>query len=164
LAVAGTLSVVLLDHVEAFQPFSPSSIHKSSFLGSLPLHAYKTKLLEPSSLDQESHGVFSLELGRNVDDSENQEVNELSTIRIIRRSTLMLTATAAALNLFPLESLAAQAPKVAISTGSFDPASFQPVCSASDGFYRFLQGFTQSVVGPENFSEYGPLIAGGLLR
>jgi len=51
-----------------------------------------------------------------------------------------------------------------ISAGQFDPSKFQPVCPASDGFYRFLQGTTQAVVGDENFIEYGPLIAGGLLR
>lgn len=47
---------------------------------------------------------------------------------------------------------------------NLDPQSFQPVCPASDGFYRFLQGTTEAVVGTENFSDYGPLIAGGLLR
>lgn len=52
----------------------------------------------------------------------------------------------------------------AISTGTLDPQGFVPVCPASDGFYRFLQGSTQSVVGKEAFVEYGPLIAGGLLR
>ena len=45
-----------------------------------------------------------------------------------------------------------------------NPQNFQPVCPASDGFYRFLQGSTEAVVGRENFVEYGPLIAGGLLR
>jgi hypothetical protein len=47
---------------------------------------------------------------------------------------------------------------------SFDPNSFVPVCAASDGFYRALQGTAQAVVGRENFVEYGPLIASGLLR
>lgn len=42
--------------------------------------------------------------------------------------------------------------------------NFQPVCSASDTFYRVLQQLVQSTVGQEKFSEYGPLIAGGLLR
>jgi hypothetical protein len=51
-----------------------------------------------------------------------------------------------------------------LSTGIYNPDSFKPVCSASDSFYRFLQGSTRAVVGDENFSEYGPLIAGGLLR
>jgi hypothetical protein len=50
------------------------------------------------------------------------------------------------------------------SQGELDPSTFQPVCPASDGFYRFLQSSTAAVVGPESFIEYGPLIAGGLLR
>jgi len=49
-------------------------------------------------------------------------------------------------------------------TQSFDPSSFAPVCAASDSFYRVLQGTAQAVVGRENFVEYGPLIASGLLR
>ena len=49
-------------------------------------------------------------------------------------------------------------------TASFDPNSFVPVCAASDSFYRALQGTAQAVVGRENFVEYGPLIASGLLR
>jgi hypothetical protein len=51
-----------------------------------------------------------------------------------------------------------------ISQGMYNPDTFKPVCSASDGFYRFLQGATKAVVGDESFVEYGPLIAGGLLR
>lgn len=51
-----------------------------------------------------------------------------------------------------------------LSQGQLDPSTFQPVCPASDGFYRFLQSSTAAVVGPESFVEYGPLIAGGLLR
>lgn len=51
-----------------------------------------------------------------------------------------------------------------LSQGKLDPSTFQPVCPASDGFYRFLQSSTEAVVGPESFLEYGPLIAGGLLR
>ena len=49
-------------------------------------------------------------------------------------------------------------------TQSFDPSSFTPVCAASDSFYRVLQGTAQTIVGKENFVEYGPLIASGLLR
>jgi hypothetical protein len=49
-------------------------------------------------------------------------------------------------------------------TGSFDPKSFVPVCAASDNFYRVLQGTAEAVVGADNFKEYGPLIASGLLR
>lgn len=61
------------------------------------------------------------------------------------------------------ESSYAAAP-TSLSTGDFNPDNFRPVCGASDSFYRFLQGSTRAVVGDENFSEYGPLIAGGLLR
>lgn len=51
-----------------------------------------------------------------------------------------------------------------VSQGMYNPDTFRPVCSASDGFYRFLQSTTRAVVGDESFVEYGPLIAGGLLR
>lgn len=51
-----------------------------------------------------------------------------------------------------------------ISKDIMNPASFQPVCPASDGFYRFLQTGIEAIVGREKFIEYGPLIAGGLLR
>jgi hypothetical protein len=51
-----------------------------------------------------------------------------------------------------------------ISQGNLNPATFQPVCAASDSFYRVLQQTTLAIVGKENFIEYGPLIAGGLLR
>jgi hypothetical protein len=59
---------------------------------------------------------------------------------------------------------AANAVSSRISKGDFDPDTFKPVCGASDGFYRFLQKTTQLVVGDDAFIEYGPLIAGGLLR
>lgn len=62
---------------------------------------------------------------------------------------------------FPSSALAASS---SFSMGDMDPQSFQPVCPASDVFYRFLQGTTQAVVGEKSFLEYGPLIAGGLLR
>jgi len=52
----------------------------------------------------------------------------------------------------------------ALAEGGLTPQTFVPVCPASDGFYRFLQGTTEGVVGRENYLEYAPLIAGGLLR
>jgi hypothetical protein len=58
----------------------------------------------------------------------------------------------------------ASAAEGVVSQGMYNPDTFKPVCSASDGFYRFLQGATRAVVGDESFVEYGPLIAGGLLR
>lgn len=50
------------------------------------------------------------------------------------------------------------------SRGDFNPDNFRPVCPTSDSIYRLAQGTTQSLVGQDNFVEYGPLIAGGLLR
>jgi len=67
-------------------------------------------------------------------------------------------ASAGALLSVPSAAVAAR------SSGDFDPANFRPVCAVSDGFYRGLQATTETVVGKESFKEYGPLIAGGLLR
>jgi len=50
------------------------------------------------------------------------------------------------------------------SIPQLDPRSFQPVCPASDGVYRFSQSLVTSVVGADAVKEYSPLIAGGLLR
>jgi hypothetical protein len=78
---------------------------------------------------------------------------------------LVLATTSTALTLSVLSNGANAAitmPKEISAT--FDPNTFVPVCAASDSFYRFLQSTTQTVVGKENFIEYGPLIASGLLR
>jgi len=79
-----------------------------------------------------------------------------------RRAALSM-ATAAV----PLTSLASAA--VAASTGlatsdAMNPANFNPICPASDGVYRSLQSTTRLIVGDDAFVEYGPLIAGGLIR
>jgi hypothetical protein len=70
-----------------------------------------------------------------------------------------------AMAIFSESANAIQMPKeLRLSSGSFDPSTFVPVCGASDNFYRVLQGSAKTVVGAENFQEYGPLIASGLLR
>ena len=60
------------------------------------------------------------------------------------------------------------ASRVSINLNSFKTGltveNFQPVCSVSDNVYRVLQQTVAATVGPEKFVEYGPLIAGGLLR
>jgi hypothetical protein len=77
--------------------------------------------------------------------------------------TLATTSTALTLSVLSEGANAAiTMPKELSAT--FDPKTFVPVCAASDSFYRFLQSTTQTVVGKENFIEYGPLIASGLLR
>jgi hypothetical protein len=50
------------------------------------------------------------------------------------------------------------------SVANLTPETFQPVCGASDGFYRFLQQGSVTLIGSENYDQYKPLIAGGLLR
>jgi hypothetical protein len=79
-------------------------------------------------------------------------------------STDALAATGAlsALTMLPTQVDAFTMPKEL--SGSFDPKNFVPVCGASDNFYRLLQGTAEAAVGSENFKEYGPLIASGLLR
>lgn len=60
------------------------------------------------------------------------------------------------------------ASRISINLNSFKSGltveNFQPVCSVSDNVYRVLQQTVAATVGPEKFVEYGPLIAGGLLR
>jgi len=46
----------------------------------------------------------------------------------------------------------------------FDPASFTPVCGASDGLYRSLQSGALALIGEDAYKQYAPLIAAGLLR
>lgn len=75
---------------------------------------------------------------------------------------LLLCAPAAAGAAQP--AFDAEAIKSAISQAALDPSTFQPVCPASDGLYRFGQGLVLTVVGADNYKEYAPLIAGGLLR
>jgi hypothetical protein len=77
----------------------------------------------------------------------------------------MTTTTMAALT---LPKIAEAAEGSIINLNSFKAGltveNFQPVCSASDNVYRVLQQTIAATVGPEKFTEYGPLIAGGLLR
>lgn len=74
-------------------------------------------------------------------------------------SSLALTTTLAS-----TVANAAATTKSMTFSGDFNPDNFRPVCPASDNVYRFAQTSTKSIVGDDNFVEYGPLIAGGLLR
>lgn len=80
-----------------------------------------------------------------------------------RLNSLSFAAAAVPLTALASEAAAASSRDL-LSAGSLNPANFNPVCPASDTFYRGLQGGTQAIVGDEAFVEYGPLIAGGLLR
>jgi hypothetical protein len=78
--------------------------------------------------------------------------------------TIIPAAAAAATTALTVMTEKAVAAESLLSTGTLSPENFQPVCPASDGFYRLLQQSALSLVGRENFVDYGPLIAGGLLR
>lgn len=77
-------------------------------------------------------------------------------------SSLAVAAAAAASTLYPATAMAEINMK-SLQSG-LTPENFQPVCGTSDGIYRLLQDTTAGLVGAENFAEYKPLIAGGLLR
>jgi len=91
-----------------------------------------------------------------------------------RRSVGAAAAGAAAAAILgPPQSATAAGPGIGLPLGVdipgfdasvLDPSKFQPVCPASDGFYRFGQSLVVGVVGQEGYKEYAPLIAGGLLR
>lgn len=113
-----------------------------------------TVTFDPLNLSDES---FSQKLTLEKKLSHRGEYSSLKTTGLA--ATGFMTALTAA-----ADTAQAAADKAIFSQGQLDPSTFQPVCPASDGFYRFLQSSTAAVVGPDSFVEYGPLIAGGLLR
>ena len=97
--------------------------------------------------------------GNDDDDDDDYDITRhLPTIGTFSTTTMMTT-------MIPV--LAANA-AVSINLNSFQSGltveNFQPVCGASDNVYRVLQQSISAIVGPDKFVEYGPLIAGGLLR
>ena len=107
--------------------------------------------------EEERHGSFD-PLGYSEQfDSKIENENFGSNV------SPMVALAVAVMSTVPEEVSAAGSTKL-LNSGDFNPDNFKPVCPTSDGLYRFLQGTTQSLVGDENFVEYGPLIAGGLLR
>jgi hypothetical protein len=116
--------------------------------------------------EEEENPISEIQLSSILSDSDSQ-AQTADRIRANENvlSVLTLAATSTAVCLTVLSETANAAitmPKTL--TQSFDPASFVPVCGASDNFYRLLQSSAQTIVGRENFIEYGPLIASGLLR
>jgi len=98
-----------------------------------------------------------------TDDKSNfQQTHGIRNENILPILTLATTSTVICLSILSETANAISMPKEL--TQSFDPKSFVPVCGASDTFYRALQSTAQTIVGKENFIEYGPLIASGLLR
>lgn len=98
------------------------------------------------------------------DDHEYDDTMDTTTTTTTTYQTGIASTTMAAMALTSMAGTAVAKTNGMLSQGNLDPSTFQPVCPASDGFYRFLQSSTETVVGSESFVEYGPLIAGGLLR
>jgi len=120
--------------------YARKTITKECSFDPLNLSSKETALLGPLDRDKESfESSFSLD----------------------RKS---LVAATALVPLTTMTNAAWAASNDVISQGNLNPENFNPVCPASDTLYRFLQSSTNAVVGEENFVEYGPLIAGGLLR
>lgn len=67
-------------------------------------------------------------------------------------------------SILPIIAPAAAESISTVTTNLFDPATFQPVCPASDSFYQVAKTLANTLVGAENVIEYGPLIASVLLR
>ncbi len=111
----------------------------------------------------------AMESVRPIDNSMDRirfkETIEYSKVTDVVKRSVDTVGIMTALTIFSESANAITMPKeLTLSSGSFDPSNFVPVCGASDTFYRFLQGSAKTIVGPENFVEYGPLIASGLLR
>uniref|UniRef100_A0A7S1B5M9 Uncharacterized protein n=1 Tax=Corethron hystrix TaxID=216773 RepID=A0A7S1B5M9_9STRA len=153
-----------------FTSFSPyyKTTHFDSSARSL-LYALRKPQTIPKSFDPFKCASFSSERRRQRKNPGHRcdgepfgsyEVTLDKHILVKKRELppLSTAASVGALLFAPSSALAIR------STGEFDPDKFKPVCSTSDTFYRFLQSTTEAIVGKENYNEYGPLIAGGLLR
>merc|ERR1719401_1822678 len=147
----------------------PTKLHSSSLEQVQDVHEQPVPLTEKSGM----HGHEDV-LAKNGDVSERRQAfgdplglygryeGQINQAKPQSALLPILGASSAAL-------LGASAPAFGadifqISQPALDPATFQPVCPASDGFYRFAQTLVVATVGPESFKEYSPLIAGGLLR
>uniref|UniRef100_A0A7S3DSI1 Uncharacterized protein n=1 Tax=Entomoneis paludosa TaxID=265537 RepID=A0A7S3DSI1_9STRA len=156
-AVMSILSSILV--VEAFQP--KSSSFRSVFLGqgmtTTSLSASKRVIVgdrHNAYNDYDMSGFDPLGIAADRDTYESQQFNPSSGQNSVPQ----------ALSLASIALLSQPSDVVAKEPMTMDPTSFQPVCPTSDGIYRALQSTTEAIVGAESFQEYGPLIAGGLLR
>ena len=148
-------AVVVLVLPKAALGFVPSSNYATKLLTKQSTFLGAVGLKEPNSGSVASYDPLNLA-------SSQAEKNPSD---FVHGKALATTGVLSALTLFAKDAEAIQMPqKLVMSSGNFDPSTFNPVCATSDSFYRFLQSSAQAVVGPENFQEYGPLIASGLLR
>mmetsp|Transcript_25266 Transcript_25266/g.37267 ORF Transcript_25266/g.37267 Transcript_25266/m.37267 type:complete len:365 (-) Transcript_25266:235-1329(-) len=156
-------------HVWAFSPSSPSlSSRVSSFYTSTSsCTTQNIQLFSRVKTRFDGDGEQQLQTFDPLGFSDDADYygHEFSSSSPIVSSKAAVAAPILALSTIVIDPESSYAAATSsLSTGDFNPDNFRPVCGASDSFYRFLQGSTRAVVGDENFSEYGPLIAGGLLR
>ena len=148
-----TLLLLSLQGVFSFAPISYRRIGKATNrLGG----AKSTTFLGARLSESEAASFDPLNLA--------SEESWRSPTRNRHHQVAVLPATALSVLALTPENALAEAAASVYASPDMNPQNFQPVCPASDGFYRLLQGSTEAVVGRENFVEYGPLIAGGLLR
>ena len=113
--------------------------------------------------EKNKYGCFD-PLGYSEQQFDSKIENDNFGLMTKKNISPMVAFAVAVMSAVPEEASAAGGSVKLLNSGDFNPDNFKPVCPTSDGLYRFLQGTTQSLVGDENFVEYGPLIAGGLLR
>lgn len=158
-------SFIALKPCIAFAP--PLKLSSSSFTAKLSSTSSHLKL-------HSNQKQKSLELGEfhpfpdqnSINDHHLYSINDSSTTSNPYSTATTAGAVATILGTATTfhPSVALADPVSKISVGDFNPDNFRPVCPSSDGLYRLLQGTTEAIVGEEQFVEYGPLIAGGLLR
>mmetsp|Transcript_3221 Transcript_3221/g.7768 ORF Transcript_3221/g.7768 Transcript_3221/m.7768 type:complete len:378 (+) Transcript_3221:233-1366(+) len=143
-----------------------TGLQKESSPVSLAMASKRTKtLVRPEDDSLANHDDDESDVAMGVVSLVNENKNERQTNDDV--GVMVAATTTTILGLAALSEAANAIQGISMPkelTQSFDPNSFVPVCAASDGFYRFLQSTAQTVVGKENFIEYGPLIASGLLR
>jgi len=138
------------------------SQRQSSFLGATVKTKERTTTEEVVE-DVHSESFLAPDYSSSAEHSSNGGQADGNLIRLASLGA-MTALTAMALLSEDAHALISMPKELTLSSGSFDPNSFVPVCPASDGLYRILQGSAKTIVGPESFQEYGPLIASGLLR
>lgn len=131
--------------------------------------SFKLSALPKVDEEDKFNNTASVGTYENSGDDENISISTWSFENIFSQFQPTLIMTTMTILFFggmvtffrPLVMNAAAETSIAFSQPLFDPASFQPVCPASDGFYQVMKSFIGTLIGQENIAEYGPLIASG---
>uniref|UniRef100_A0A7S4RNK6 Uncharacterized protein n=1 Tax=Ditylum brightwellii TaxID=49249 RepID=A0A7S4RNK6_9STRA len=170
--VSSKASHGLLHQQSSFLSSPPNSISRAS--PSLPNNVQRMVFLRSLKNEEDGDSETSTTLFDPLGVADNSWETDGRTLRNPISApdsdswlpTTAALSTIAALPLILADEAVAKSIQIpqSLSESSFDPDKFRPVCPASDGFYRVLQGTAYTVVGEDNFVEYGPIIASGLLR